>query len=174
MEPFLGEIRTFPLDWAPYGWALCDGSSLPVSQNAALYSLLGNQYGGNNVNFNLPDLRGRAAVNFAGNSVPVGTKGGSETVALTAAQVPQHTHTVGAVSAAGKNSGAKAHHIASAVTFGTSPQPVSLYSTNASNLVALNPATVGITGGGAGHANVQPYLVLGYFIAKQGIYPMRP
>lgn len=175
MDPFIGEIRIFPLNWAPYGWALCDGSLLQVNQNMALYSLIGTFYGGTaGTNFNLPDLRGRVAVHFGSPGIQVGTKGGTETVTLTAAQVPQHTHTVNAVNAAGKNSGAKAHHIAAAVTPETTPAPVPLYSTNASNPVTLNPATVGTTGGGAGHANVQPYLVLGYFIATQGIYPTRP
>lgn len=173
MDPFIGEIRIFPLDWAPYGWHLCDGSALPVNQNAALYSLIGNAYGGNTASFNLPDLRGRAAVHF-GNTVKVGTAGGTETVTLTANQVPPHTHPVNAVTANAKNAGAKAHHIATAVTSATPAQPVSLYSTNASNLVALNPATVGSTGNGAAHANMQPYLVLGYFIATTGIYPPRP
>jgi microcystin-dependent protein len=174
MDPFIGEIRTFPINYAPYGWAFCDGSSLAVNQNQALFSLIGVYYGGNNVNFNLPDLRGRAAVNFGNPGVQVGTKSGTETVALTATQVPQHTHTVNVVNANGKNSGAKAHHISAAVIPGTSPQPTSLYSTVASNLIALNPATVGTTGGGASHTNVQPYLVLGYFIATIGTYPMRP
>lgn len=174
MDPFVGEIRIFPLDWAPYGWHLCDGSLLPVSQNAALYSLIGTYYGGTpGQNFKLPDLRGRAAVHF-GNTVQVGTAGGTETVTLTANQVPPHTHPVNAVNANAKNSGAKAHHIASAITPGTAPQPVSLYSTDASKLVPLNPSTIGTAGGGASHANMQPYLVLGYFIATTGVYPPRP
>lgn len=176
MDPFLGEIRIFPLDWAPYGWALCDGSTLQVSQNAALYSLIGTYYGGTpGTNFKLPDLRGRAAVYFGGNQpgVQVGFQGGAETVTLNSTQVPLHTHTVNAVNAAGKNSGAKAHHIAAAAVPGTPPTPTNLYNTTANNLVALNPATVGTAGAGAGHANVQPYLVLGYFIATTGVYPSR-
>lgn len=177
MDPFLGEIRIFPLDFAPYGWALCDGSLLPVNQNFALYSLIGNFYGGTiNVNFNLPDLRGRAAVHF-GNTVQVGTKGGEETVTLTAAQVPQHIHQVAVADTPGKNSGAKAHHVAQAVVPNTTPaQPANLY-TNASNpaaMVAIHPATVGAAGGYTGHDNMQPCLVMGYFIATQGIYPTRP
>lgn len=174
MDPFLGEIRIFPLDWAPYGWALCDGSTLQVNQNVALYSLIGNYYGGTpNTNFKLPDLRGRVAVQF-GSGLQVGAQGGAETVTLTAAEVPQHTHTVNAVNANGKNSSATNHHFATAVIPGTPPTPTNLYSTTANNLVALNSATVSPTGGGAGHANVQPYLVLGYFIATAGIYPPRP
>ncbi|MEI6385668.1 MAG: tail fiber protein [Spirochaetota bacterium] len=173
MDPFLGEIKILPLNWAPYNWTLCDGRSMPVNQNQALYSLINNFYGGTpGTNFNLPDLRGRVAAS-ATNAVRVGTAIGTETVTLTATQVPPHTHSVGAVNSAGNTNSSKAAHIAQPVVPNTTT-PVNLYTTTVNaNKVILNPATVGTAGGGASHTNVQPYLVLGYFICTTGLYPPR-
>lgn len=173
MDPYLGEIKLWAINFAPKGWALCDGSLLNVAQNQALFSLLGTHYGGNgSTTFALPDLRGRVPVNNG--SMQFGTQGGEETVTLAANQVPQHTHQVGVYANPGNKSGANAHHIASAVTRDTPPENANLYAPAAgATKVALNTATVGPAGLSAGHNNMQPYLALNYYIATTGIYPPR-
>lgn len=93
-EPYLGEIKLFPFAFAPKGWALCEGQILPISQNQALFALLGTTYGGNGTtNFALPDLRGRVPMHSGNGPVPLGQKAGAETVTLTLANLPAHTHT---------------------------------------------------------------------------------
>lgn len=185
MEPYLGEIKLMAINFAPAGWLPCDGRSLPVQQNTALYSLIGYQYGGSGANFNLPDLRGRVPVHKGG--VANGIKGGSETITLTSAQVPAHMHLVGVCNSAANKSNALSNHIAAPVTSNTPPQDLLLYGAAGSpaNLVALsqstpatNPPTtpasiptVSTTGAGLPHDNMQPWLALNYFIATSGLYP---
>ena len=164
MDPFIGEIRLVPFNFAPKGWALCEGQLLPINQNQALFSLLGTTYGGDGrTTFSLPDLRGRIPVGAgqpsAGSSYPLGTTGGQETVELTTSQLPAHAHTVHASSAAG-----------------TTKNPATAFPAGggayaAQRNVRMKAAMIGRTGGGEEHENRQPYLSLNYIIALQGIYP---
>ncbi len=159
-EPFLAELRLMSFDFAPRGWALCDGQILPISQNQSLYSLLGTTYGGDGrTSFALPDLRGRTPIH-RGESFALGDKAGSETVTLAQGQVPAHRHTVKASSANGDQ-----------------PIPSILAAANnlygpPDNLTPIEPATIGTVGGQA-HENRQPYLVASWCIALQGLFPSR-
>jgi microcystin-dependent protein len=166
MEPFIGEIRLVPFNFAPRGWALCAGQMLSISQNTALFSLLGTTYGGDGrTTFALPDLRGRVAVGTGqpavGSDYPLGATGGQEAVELMTPQLPAHSHPVNASSAAA-----------------TSKSPAGAYPagggayTGARN-VRMKNAMIALTGGGEEHENRQPYLSLNYIIALQGIYPAR-
>lgn len=186
MEPFIGEIRLFPYpnsnsalerNW----WLPCDGRSLQVNNYTVLNALIGNRYGGDGIRtFNLPDLRSRAVVGCGLNTITgkvyqLAEAGGSETVALTAAQMPPHTHTV----MASTQEGAKAAY-PEKLLFGkvavptTAHQPIPIYANLDSTATALNTETVGFTGGAQGHPNHQPFLGLGYFIAVSGLFPTRP
>lgn len=176
-DPFIGEIRINAFDYAPQGWAQCNGQSLPIQQNAALYSLIGAYYGKDTQNFNLPDLRGRTAVGQYTNATTIGgythynmgQKDGTETVTLTVTQMPAHNHTWQAV--------------ATDATLGTprdrlyAKSTANIYSTVAGvpnpQLVALNPKVMGETGGNGPHSNMQPFLVLNFCIALLGYYPPR-
>ena len=178
---FLGEIRAFPYSKIPQGWKACDGAILQIQQNAALYSLLGSIYGGDGkTTFALPDLRGRTGVGRGtskktGVYYKQGQAGGAETVALTQAQIPPHTHNVMGIAAQGVKPAPKGNYVSSCGTTGTIP-PQNLYAAPSSvaGLVPLNPGSVLPDGGGAGHDNMQPFLVLNLCIAWQGVYPTRP
>jgi microcystin-dependent protein len=167
-EPFLSEIKIMSFNFAPKGWALCNGQLLPINQNQALFSLLGTTYGGDGrVNFALPNLRGRAPIHM-GSGHSLGEAAGSSAVTLSLQQLPTHTHTLnnnlcigGATINANlgdptgnywANNG-KAH-------YNTSPQ----------NAV-MHPSAVANVGGSQPHTNMQPYLVLNFCIALQGIFP---
>jgi microcystin-dependent protein len=170
-EPFLAEIRIVPFNFAPRGWAFCDGQVLPIAQNTALFSLLGTTYGGNGqTTFALPDLRGRAPMH-PGNGPGLtprmlGETGGSETVTLTAAQMPAHSHFLrGATSAATTSQPGNAlPAVATEDTYqavGTkTPAP-------------MHSQAMGAAGSGQPHNNLQPYLTLSFIIALQGIFPPR-
>ncbi|WP_445681331.1 phage tail protein [Radicibacter daui] len=182
-EPYVGQIIFTSFNYAPQGYALCDGSTLTITQNQALYSLISKNYGGDGVTtFKLPDLRGRVAVGMgvspvSGASYPIAQYGGAEGVALTAAQLPAHSHGVNVSSNVG--SIAAASNVPS--TTGKrpnpgSPDPTTMYAgaTSASQLVALDGRTVSDTGGGAAHNNMQPFQVASAAIALTGYYPQRP
>jgi microcystin-dependent protein len=164
MEPFIGEIRLVPFNFAPKGWAICAGQLLPINQNQALFALLGTTYGGDGrTTFALPDLRGRVPVGAgqaaAGSDYPLGATGGEETVALKTRQLPSHGHAVHASSAAG-----------------TTKSPATAYPArggaySAGHDVRMKAAMIGRTGGGESHENRPPYLSLNYVIALQGIFP---
>lgn len=167
MDPFLGEIRLFPWDWAPTGWRLCDGSILPISQYTALFALLGTQYGGDGrTNFALPDLRGRAPIHF-GSSYSQGETDGSETVSLTLSTMPAHNHALQGTSTIGDKpspiNNSLAQLASTAHPHYSAPAPA----------VALNPASVQPAGSGQPHENMQPFLVLNFCIATNGIFPSR-
>lgn len=170
-EPFLGEIDLVSFNFAPKGWAQCNGQLLSIQQNTALFSLVGTFYGGNGINtFALPDLRGRRAVGMGQGSglsnYDLGQVGGEETVTLTLGQLPIHTHTARASSAPGTlNSPVNS-------VWGSQSQ-VYLYSNAPVGTAAMAGAAIGSTGGGQPHDNTPPYLVLNYIIALQGIYPSR-
>ncbi len=165
--PFLGEIRPFGFNFAPRGWAFCDGQLLQISQYTALFSLLGTTYGGNGqTNFGLPDLRGRTSVH-PGSNVQLGEKFGAETVNLNANQLPVHTHPVMA--------SADLVTVASpsdAVMGAKGRGGVDVYAA-AGSLTPLVPGAVDATGQTQPHDNIQPSLVVNFCIAVGGIFPSR-
>lgn len=160
-EPFLAEIRIMSFEFAPKGWALCNGQLLPINQNQALFSLLGTTYGGDGrVNFALPDLRARVPVH-EGSGHTLGERGGEQAHTLSISELPTHTHLVQASSAPGT-----AVNPAGAVLASAS----NVYR-QADNLTALNAASVTNAGGSQAHLNMQPFLALNFCIALQGIFP---
>lgn len=164
VEPFLGEIQLFPYEFAPKGWAFCEGQLLSVAQNQALFSLLGTYYGGNgSTTFALPDLRGRAPVHV-GNSIQLGQKGGEEAHIVTVNEMPSHTHQAKSITETGGSLSPK-----DAVWAGNTSTDT--YSSNIN--VLMNSSALSTTGGNQAHPNMQPYIVLNYCIALQGIYPTR-
>jgi microcystin-dependent protein len=161
-EPFLAEIRIMSFNYAPRSWAMCDGQLLPINQNQALFSLLGTTFGGNGqTNFALPDLRGRVPIHV-GSGHTLGGSGGEQVHTLSISEIPTHVHTVQASSSPGDNP-----NPANAVL--ASPLNASYGSPGA--LTSLNPSTVSNVGGSQAHENMQPYLVLNFSIALQGIFP---
>jgi microcystin-dependent protein len=171
-EPFLGQIMIVGFNFAPRGWAYCDGQILPINQNQSLYSLLGTTYGGDGrTTFALPDLRSRTPVH-KGEGIFLGQKSGAETVTLTTGELAAHTHPVkGTTALADKGSvGPNANR-----GYATSPQsePNDIIYGSAANLVSLGAGLIPNAGGGQAHDNMQPYLTLGYVIALQGLFPSR-
>jgi microcystin-dependent protein len=162
-EPFLSEIRIFSFNFAPKGWALSNGQLLPINQNQALFSLLGTTYGGDGrVNFALPNLRGRTPIHF-GDAFTLGEAAGSTAVTVNISQLPEHTHVLNATSAT-------ATQPIPTNTLMMATASADLYGA-AQSLVAMNAGVVGNVGGGQPHTNMQPYLVLNFCIALQGIFP---
>ena len=171
-DPFVAEIRIFPFNFAPKGWAWCDGQLLPLSQNTALFSLLGTTYGGNGKsNFALPDLQGRAPMHPGqgpGLSLhDLGETGGSEAVTLLESEIPSHAHSLMASVDA-----ANAQTPSSAVTLARSAGGTA-YSTTTSGLVAMSDQALEPAGGDQPHNNLQPYLTFYFAIALQGVFPPR-
>ncbi|MGN7360678.1 phage tail protein [Paenibacillus sp. SAF-054] len=161
-EPFIGEIRVFSFGIVPKGWAACNGQTLPINQNQALYSILGTLYGGDGVTtFALPDLRGRAPVH-QGSGLLLGQSAGEEHHTLTVQEMPQHTHQV---SGAGTSSSNKAANN----VWGTAPSL--MYAANATS--QMSPNALLSAGQSQPHNNMQPYTVLSYCIAINGIFPSR-
>jgi microcystin-dependent protein len=172
MDPFVAEIRIFPFNFAPKGWAWCDGQLLPLSQNTALFSLLGTTYGGNGKsNFALPDLQGRAPMHPGqgpGLSLhDLGETGGSETVSLLESEIPSHSHALRASSDVADLFAPGPTTSLAASAGGTAYQP-----SNA-GLVQLAPETLAPAGGDQPHNNMQPYLTFYFNIALQGVFPPR-
>lgn len=160
-EPFLGEIRIMSFNFAPKGWAMCNGQFLPINQNQALFSLLGTMYGGNGqTTFALPDLRGRASMHIGGGHTQ-GEKAGEQNHTLTLSEMPTHIHVL---SASTTNAN---QPISVGAVLGSGGN---LYSAP-NNLIALQPGSVTNTGGSQPHLNMQPFLVLTFCIALQGIFP---
>jgi microcystin-dependent protein len=174
-DPFVAEIRIFPFNFAPRSWAFCSGQILPISQNTALFSLLGTTYGGDGRStFALPDLQGRAPMHpdqGPGLSLhDLGETGGSETVTLLQSQIPAHAHAMSASSAAADEEGQK--QPASAVP-GVQQGSNLLYAPLSGNPVQMAPESLAAAGGGQPHNNLMPYLTLNFCIALQGIFPPR-
>ena len=167
-EPFLGEIRMVGFNFAPRGWAYCDGQILPINQNQSLYSLLGTTYGGDGrTSFALPDLRSRTPIH-KGNGHALGQKGGAETVTLTAAEIPAHNHTLEAQNAETTNKGPQDNMLCQVTA------PANIYRAyEVADAVTMRSGSLSNTGGGQGHNNMQPYLTLGFTIALQGLFPSR-
>lgn len=172
MEPFLGEVRLFPYNFAPRGWMECEGQLLSISQNTALFALLGTTYGGDGITtFALPDLRGRAPIH-AGTGPGLtprvlGERGGTETVTLTAAQTPAHTHQAFATTAAASSTIPGPGLLPAAVSGDTFY--VSTLAGN--NAAAMSPQTLTPVGGSQPHENMMPTLTARWCIAFEGIFP---
>lgn len=165
--PYVGEIRMFGGNFAPVGWAFCDGSSVPISENETLFNLIGTTYGGDGQqNFNLPDLRGRVPIHAgtsAGVTYQIGELAGVETVTLTTNQIPNHTHTLMASNDPGNATGPGGNVLANPVnTFPYFP---------GSGALQLNAQTLAAVGGSQPHDNMAPYLCVNFIISLFGIYP---
>jgi microcystin-dependent protein len=159
-EPFLSEIKIVSFSFAPKGWAMCNGQLLPINQNQALFSLLGTTYGGDGrVNFALPDLRGRVPIHFGSHTL--GERSGEENHTLTSSEMPAHTHTFSASNAA-PNQGLPTGNMWASNSGAYSSAPPD---------ATMNPASITNVGGGQPHTNIQPFLVLNFIIALQGIFP---
>lgn len=165
-EPFLAEIRIMGFNFAPRGWALCDGQILPITQNQSLYSLLGTTYGGDGrTSFALPDLRSRTPISV-GNGHQQGEKSGSETEQLSVTQMPQHGHALmGSSNAADTNNPSNSQ--LGAVTSNV------YNNTEAGNLVTLATNALANVGANQGHENMQPFIALNFCIALLGLFPSR-
>jgi microcystin-dependent protein len=166
-EPFLGEIRTFGFNFAPQGWATCDGQILSIAQNTALFALLGTTYGGDGVTtFALPNLQGNVGIH-AGNGFAQGSTGGVQNVTLDTSQLPSHSHPAEASTLGANKPSPTGNSLA------VDPTGLSAFYQSASPNTNLNAGTIGATGGGQPHNNMQPYLVLNFCIALEGIFPSR-
>lgn len=180
MEPFIGQITMVGFNFAPRGWAMCNGQLLPIVQNQALFSLLGTMYGGDGITtFGLPDLRGRCAIGMgqgAGlSSYAQGEMAGVENVTLISTQMPSHTHQLMASSANGTVSDPKNAVIANNQVTIERGNTVSGSAFNPGPVNAtMNPQTIQPAGGNQPHENRQPYIAMNYIIALEGVYPSRP
>ena len=162
-EPFLSQIRIMSFNFAPKVWAQCNGQLLPINQNQALFSLLGTTYGGDGrVNFALPDLRGNVPIH-EGTGFTLGQKGGEQAHTLTQAEMPMHIHVLNGTTNNAVNTPANT------TVLGKSA-PQNAYGGPA-NLVAMDPGSILNVGGSQAHLNMQPFLVLMFCIALQGIFP---
>jgi microcystin-dependent protein len=160
-QPFVGEIRMFPGNFAPQGWAFCDGSLLAIDQNTVLFELIGTTYGGDGQQtFALPDLRGRVPVH-QGNGFVIGQSGGSEIVTLTVSQLPAHSHVPQANNAGGSD------NPSGNVWAKTNAKAYSNQAPNA----AMNAAALGSVGGGQPHDNLMPFLTVNFILSLFGIFP---
>ncbi|MEO7254603.1 MAG: tail fiber protein [Casimicrobium sp.] len=171
MDPFVAEIRIFPFNFAPKGWAFCDGQILPLSQNTALFSLLGTTYGGDGKsNFALPNMQGSAPMHPGqgpGLSLhDLGETGGSETVRLLESEMPSHPHTLAADVLDIADTNVVSPNASFALSSGGT-----LY--QAASNTQLSVGALAVTGGAQPHNNMQPYLTLNFCIALQGVFPPR-
>lgn len=169
-EPFVGEIRMFAGNFAPRGWALCDGQLLAVSQNDTLFSLFGTIYGGDGrTTFGLPDLRGRIPIHQGQgpglSTRRLGSKSGSEKVTLTTNQMPSHTHSWVATSAAAQNTQPEGRRPATAGGF--------VYASGSATALSAKTLDTAKTGGSQPHDNLMPFLCINYIVALFGIFPSR-
>jgi microcystin-dependent protein len=161
-EPFLSEIRIFSFEFAPKGWALCNGQLLPINQNQTLFSLLGTTFGGDGrVNFGLPDLRARTPIHV-GSGHTLGEKDGEQAHTLSISELPEHTHVV-----SGSTNPGTTNRPTNTVLATNSSNTYA----NGSNLVSMKPQSSANTGGSQAHLNMQPFLTLNFCIALQGIFP---
>jgi microcystin-dependent protein len=180
MTPYLGEVRAFGGNFAPYGWALCNGEIISIAQNDALFALIGTTYGGDGVTtFGLPDLRGKVLVSQGQGpgltNRPIGQASGSETVTLQLANLPQHNHNVIA-STTPANSGSPTNNMLAAPVDSTvTSDKVLMYlpnnTTATKTVVPLDQSVIVGTGGNQPHDNLIPIVTISYIIALQGIFP---
>jgi microcystin-dependent protein len=166
-EPFLAEIRIFSFNFAPQGWAMCNGQFLPINQNQALFSLLGTMYGGNGqTTFALPNLQGRTPIHTGGQiGATLGEVGGQENHTLTISEMPTHVHVMNGASDSADQPVPNDNLLGGNVN--------GLYQPPDRNLTTLDPSSVTNVGGSQPHLNQQPFLVLNVCIALQGIFPSR-
>lgn len=163
-EPFLSEIRIMSFGFPPKGWALCDGQLLPINQNQALFSLLGTTYGGDGrVNFGLPNLQGRAPIHM-GSGHSLGERGGEQAHTVSISELPTHVHTANASTSTASTSNPTSSVMLSQSTGSFIYGPPT-------NLTAMAANAITNTGGSQAHLNMQPFLVLNFSIALQGIFP---
>ena len=172
-SPFVAEIRIFAGNFAPTGWALCNGQLLPISQNTALFSLLGTTYGGDGKStFALPNLQGSAPMQAGqgpGLSLrSLGEIGGEQSVPLLVTEIPSHSHNANCVSAGGGTNSP-----ANAIWAGGGRGAPPMYTPSSANNVQMSPAALNQTGQGSPHNNMPPYLALTFIIALQGVFPPR-
>jgi microcystin-dependent protein len=170
-EPFIAEIRIFAGNFAPRGWAFCNGQLLPIAQNTALFSLIGTTYGGDGrTTTALPDLQGRAPMQPGSGpgltARRLGEKVGVETVTLSEAQIPSHTHTE-------RSASRRARSTAPSATTSFTEGSDATFAPSSSATVDLASETISTTGGGQAHTNLQPYLTMNFIIALIGLYPSR-
>jgi microcystin-dependent protein len=170
-DPFVAEIRIFPFNFPPKGWAFCDGQLLPISQNTALFSLLGTTYGGDGKStFALPDIQGSAVIQPGqgpGLSLhDLGETGGAETVTLLQSEIAAHSHSLVASTQPGEDPSPGGEALGRSVG-------ASLYQTSGAGLSAMAPQALSPAGGDQPHNNMQPYLTLNFCIALQGVFPPR-
>jgi microcystin-dependent protein len=164
--PFVAEVKIISWNFAPKGWAFCNGQTVAINQNQVLFSLIGTSYGGNGVStFNLPNLQARTPIHTGGPSgyVP-GSIGGEESHTLVLGELPGHIHYLQGATAAGTSDLPAGNYLAGAQIY---------HSPDSQNAPMMNPASIKIAGGGQSHENRQPFLVLNFVIALQGIYPSR-
>ncbi len=179
IEPFLAEINMFAGNFAPRGWAQCNGQILPIENNQSLYSLLGTTYGGDGrVDFALPDLRGRVPIHEGqGTSLTnrqLGDTGGTETVTLNVSQIPSHSHTAtSTLNASSVNSGNTSVPTGAVLADDGSDKIYASIAPNVDMSTAAVTTTLGNPGGNQGHENMQPYSVINFIIATEGTFPPR-
>ena len=163
-EPYLGEVRLSSWNLAPKGWALCNGAIMAINQNQALFAVLGTQYGGNGqTTFALPDLRGRAAIHQGQGFIP-GSMGGEEFHTLNSTEMPGHNHMVNASDTQGDKNTIASNLLA---------REVGVPYGGLASLTTLNPGTVTNSGNSQPHENRQPFVVINFIIALQGLFPSR-
>jgi microcystin-dependent protein len=173
-SPYLSEIRIMSFNFPPRGWALCNGTTLPIQQYTALFSLIGTTYGGNGVNdFKLPNLQGCVPLGM-GNGYTLGQTNGEAMHTLTTAEMPQHTHIMAATATTGaaNTPPGPTTYLAQGQAAATNSPAVNIYST-AGSAGTFPSAAISTTGGSQPHENRQPYLTLNFCIALQGIFPTR-
>jgi microcystin-dependent protein len=176
MDPFVAEIRIFPFNFAPKGWAFCDGQIMPISQNTALFSLLGTTYGGDGRStFALPNMQGNAPMHPGqgpGLSLyDLGETGGTTTVTVLTSEMPAHSHSINCIDGARVGGGAGAP--GNAVPVKTAGTPANAYTSGATQNQTMALSMVSLVGGNQPHNNMMPYLTLNFCIALQGVYPQR-
>jgi microcystin-dependent protein len=172
-QPYVGEIRMFGGNFAPAGWAFCNGQTIPISENEALFQLIGTTYGGDGQEtFQLPNLQSRVPIHMGqgpdGTTYQIGEAAGVETVTLTTSQIPSHNHTVNAAST-GQQQAPGSNTLPSTVTAASAVNPHAYGPLNTA--VQLNSNTIGIGGGSQPHENMQPFLVISFIISLFGIFP---
>jgi microcystin-dependent protein len=178
-DPFIAEVRIWALNFAPRGWAFCDGQTLPIAQNSALFSLLGAAYGGNGTtNFSLPDLMGRAPMQQGrgpGLTPRVrGEMGGSDTVTLLNSQLPGHNHNLAGVNQPGDHGAPASGDALGFDNLQSGGGNIRYLNNSPVGRVPMSPSTLSPSGGSEPHENRQPFLALNFCIAVQGIFPSRP